>query len=491
MAIPIRFSPRALLIPTLHILALGLWGLHWYVRAFPPTLPSIPGPDSPETRWWGLWPATYLPAWGMIIGSTLLLLCLLVAWRISMSPQSEKDGSRPDPRWIWGVSTLFVAAFYLFPIVHTRWGDAYILTRGLAWPDPALRLTHSWQAPLDVWLHSQVWHWGAPHFGWESAQPVYRLLSPLAGGIYLVTLSTLSLRWTAAPAWLTYGLLVSLGGMQLFFGYVENYSFAAAGVLLYLGLGLAVLQNRMPVWVAATALAITHALHPSTIALAPSLLFLGWTQWRTRTNQTQKGPSFGRILLQIGVPMLLVAGAVLLFMELGGHGFRLLLTEDRPGGGDGRWLVPLWETTTRWEHYTLFSWAHLRDFLNQQLLVGPIILPTLTLIGLAQIWPERGQHRSISENSVHPQAAQEHRFLAIAAGGLLLLTWLWNPDYGGQRDWDLFSLASIPLALLLASQLPRILTRRQLAVGLMPLLIVQAMHLFAWIYQNTLPWEWP
>ncbi|MEZ4608874.1 MAG: hypothetical protein R2838_01215 [Caldilineaceae bacterium] len=75
-----------------------------------------------------------------------------------------------------------------------------------------------------------------------------------------------------APAWLTYGLLVSLGLLQLFFGYVENYSFAAVGVLAYLWLGLRV-AGASPLWLAATVLAVTNATHPSTIVLAPSLLY--------------------------------------------------------------------------------------------------------------------------------------------------------------------------------------------------------------------------
>ncbi|MEZ4555040.1 MAG: hypothetical protein R2854_01060 [Caldilineaceae bacterium] len=83
-----------------------------------------------------------------------------------------------------------------------------------------------------------------------------------------------------APAWLTYGLLVSLGLLQLFFGYVENYSFAAVGVLAYLWLGLRVPAGASPLWLAATVLAVTNATHPSTIVLAPSLLYLGWQSRR-------------------------------------------------------------------------------------------------------------------------------------------------------------------------------------------------------------------
>ena len=70
-------------------------------------------------------------------------------------------------------------SFFLFPVVHTRWGDAYMLAKSIAWPDLSLRLTHSWQAPLDVFLHSQVWLALNEQRGWQDdATGVYLLLSP-------------------------------------------------------------------------------------------------------------------------------------------------------------------------------------------------------------------------------------------------------------------------------------------------------------------------
>ncbi|MCB0161347.1 MAG: hypothetical protein KDD83_24600, partial [Caldilineaceae bacterium] len=81
--------------------------------------------------------------------------------------------------------------------------------------------------------------------------------------------------------------------------------------------------------------------------------------------------------------------------------------------------------------------------------------------------------------------------LSIAAAFYLLFTFLWNPDYGGQRDWDLFSLAALPTTLLLVTVAPRLLRDRYLAPAMAPLILVQVLHTAAWIYQNTLPWQWP
>ncbi|HHY56331.1 MAG TPA: hypothetical protein GYA08_12965 [Chloroflexi bacterium] len=509
------------LVYALHGVALVLLGLHLYVRTLPPTPEPIPSPDSAEAAWWGFWPITYLPAWATLAGVVAVLGAIAMYWHGQAThPEQEDETQSSRALWpvLWGVSLALVAAFFLFPIAHTRWGDAFMLAKGIAYPEPALRLTRSWQAPLDVALHSQLWQQFHGVFGWEDAVPVYRLLSPIAGALYLLVLLRLSRRPLLAPGWLPYALFTTLGLVQLFFGYVENYSFAAVGVLAYLWLGLAVLEGRRPLWLAATILALTHATHPSTIVLAPSLLYLG-AQVMQGTNRAAARPTLlapprnqavRAVVLQIALPMLLISGATFLFMEASGHGIAALLSTDRPGGGDARWFVPLFTTTTRWEHYTMFSWPHLRDWLNGQMLTAPIVLPALTVVGGAWVI-DRMKKRKIerleiedwrlgggvisnlqspisqSLNRFIPTA----RFLSIAAACYLIFTFVWNPDYGGQRDWDLFSLAALPTTLLLALLLSRVLRGQALWGAAVPLLLLQGWHTLAWIYQNTLPWQWP
>jgi hypothetical protein len=395
------------------------------------------------------------------------------------------------------IAAALFLAFFTFPIVHTRWGDAYLLSKSMGWPDPTLRLTHSWQAPLDVYLHALTWRILHAPLRWEDAAPVYRWLSPLAGAIYLTAALALSRKQQLAPAWLTFGALASLGVMQLFFGYIENYSFAAAGILVYLWLALDALAGQRPLWQATLALAVTNAFHPSTIVLVPSLLYVAW---RVACARTRGNKSTLAIVFEVALPMVGMAVAVLALMELGGHGVRALLTTDRPGGGDASWLVPIWAVETRWQHYTMLSWPHLRDMLNEQLLSAPVVLPSLLVIGL--LWIMRIVYVYDKDNSRTDPHAQDSEarqdadrsaaiFLAIAAFCYLLFIWVWNPDYGGQRDWDLFSLAAIPLTLAWVWLLARLLDRRYLIQGVAPLLLLQALHTAAWIYQNTLPWEWP
>lgn len=451
---------------------LCLRGVAWLTLAL-----HVSAPWLQETWAWGVWPATYLPPlwrWG------LAALAILIGWpsiaRRTIVWLDSIFARLPAHRLplLLGLGSLI--PFWLFRLVHTRWGDAYLLSQAIAHPE--VRLTYNWQAPLTVFLHARLWAFGAQRWGWVDAAPAYALTSTLAGGLFVYVLAQLARDLARAEgdrlaAIAPFGLVATLGTMQLFFGYVENYSLMTLGMLVYLWLAWRCLAGKVALIWPATALAITHALHPSSIVLAPSLLYLGW-RWARRGASRR---AFGA-LVQIALPMLIVAGGVVALMTAGGHGVSYLFGADRPGGGDGRWLVPLWTTTTRWEHYTMFSWGHLVDIINQQLLVAPVVLPALLCL-------------LVGARSAARVGTPWTRLLLLASGCSLLFIWTWNPDYGGQRDWDLFAPAAIPLALLLADRLGAAFpARTERAAAALALAAAQAVHTAAWIYQNTRPWSW-
>ncbi len=442
---------------------------------------------------WGLWPVTYLP---LPVRTLFALAALVLAWsgdRLWQALPAANAGLArvrfTSPSVRLAISLLAGACFYLFRIRHLGWGDAKLLVKALA--DP-YRLTYVWQAPLDVFLHAKGWQLGNALFGWPDPVPVYRILSTLAGVAFVWVLTGLAaeLGRNRAEAAAAMGLVLTLGTMQLFFGYIENYSLMTLGVLVYAYLALRCLKARCRgpaggialVW-PATALAITHAFHPSTIILAPSLLYLAFAPLPVDQGNGRDGGDVprtagwridARSVLSIAVPYGLVFAGVVALMTWGDHGLDALMGVDFPGGGDRIWFVPLFEITTKWQHYTMFSVGHLVDIVNQQLLVAPMVWPSLILIALLA----RG--RVLREDATG-------RFLLVMAGCHLLLTLVWNADYGGQKDWDLFSPAALPAALLLAWALPRALAERSaFRAGAWAIIATQAFHLLAWIWRNTL-----
>jgi len=183
------------------------------------------------------------------------------------------------------------------------------------------------------------------------------------------------------------------------------------------------------------------------------------------------------LLMQLVLPPVVVGAGVLALMTAGGHGLSAFLGAEAPGGGDHRWWVPLTEASGKWEYYTMFSRGHLMDFFNEQLLTQPFTLVTLALLA---VFLFRKLPRDIFSG-----------FLLLAAGAYLFLILTWNPDYGGQRDWDLFSTASWAMTLLMAYWLTRALSVTILLRSGLIIVANQALYTAVWIYSNTLPWEWP
>ncbi|MGQ9554392.1 MAG: hypothetical protein ACUVWR_09790 [Anaerolineae bacterium] len=424
---------------------------------------------------WGAggFPMIALPFRLLLAGAALLFLWPRFAeasWDAAMSAWQALRRRFARSVLFAAIAALSLPAFWLARLGHLRWGDAYIFAKGISHPE--VRLTYSWQAPLDLYLHAKIWTLLQPLLGWD-VQMVYAIISCLAGGFFVwVILRIASDLGSNVGARITIvALTLTLGSMQLFCGYVEAYTIAPVGIILFLWLGLRYLRDGGPLWPAALVLAVTHGLTPSTLPLLLSLLYLSWHAWRRR------GWHVGRAGLQVVAPMLLVAVSILALMTAGGHGLNAFLGVDSPGGGDHRWLVPLLQVQTRWEHYTMFSWAHLRDFLNEQLLVAPLSL--LLVIGAM-----------VRYRRVLDWREPMLLFLGLAAGSYLLFTFIWNPDYGGRRDWDLFALASFPLTFLAAYLLNHYLPAAERARTAIVAVAVSLMHLLPWVHFNMLPWPW-
>jgi hypothetical protein len=439
-----------------------------------------------ERAAWGLWSMTYLPAalrWVLALAAAALVL---FGDRLR-TPDWFDRLKLSSPSIRLALAALCAIPFYLLRVRHLRWGDAKVLVQAI--PHPDFKLTYVWQAPLDVFLHAKVWALGNRFFGWPDPKPVYWILSTVAGVAFVWVLLGLAV-WLGrnrAERALIVGLVVTLGTMELFFGYIENYTLMTLGVLIYIWLALQAIRGETSLAWAAIALAVTNAFHPSTIILTPSLLYAGFLAVRGRRqldfedrgSTTLGGKHYPgsawHAAVRIVVPYILVFAGVVALMTSGSHGIDALLGVDAPGGGDRRWFVPLFRTTTKFEHYTMFSLGHLREIANEQLLVAPTILPGLILVVLFA-W---------SRLRLRDPA---FRLLVLMAACYLLLTLTWNPDYGGQRDWDLFAPAAIPAAVLLGYVLPQALPEAGALSGAgWALVAAQGFHLVAWIYQNTLP----
>lgn len=437
----------------------------------------------PEESFWSVWAYTFLPPW---LGWILALLAgalILPAVSQAVARAFQSVWARllvlpiSPPDWYGAAALLAGLVFWLARLRHLRWGDSYMLSVALSYPDLELRVIYNWQAPLTVFLHQRLWQFVAnPLLGWP-VETVYAVVSILCGIMFVYVLLTFSTRLgqSSLEAAIVAGLVLSTGSIQLFFGYVENYTVISLGLLITLFLAWRTLRGEIqPVW-PVLALALTNAFHPSTVFLWPGMLVLVWLSWRRGRGTIQK------ILWQTVLPPLLVAGGILALMESGNHGMSALLGVDQPGGGDTVWFVPLFEIDPEWaryQHYTMFSVAHLLDWSNIHFLISPFGLP-LIIMTLVTI---RRFELTIFDRPVDRDYAL---FLGVTALMYVLLTWLWNPDYGGRKDWDLFAPSAFVYTLLAGYLLIHTLRHEKLREAGLFVLAVSLLHSAAWVFTNT------
>jgi hypothetical protein len=449
----------------------------------------------PEATAWSVWPYTFLPSWlGWLLAllvaaliipafNNIVLKGLAWLWRVWPGKQTRHG-------WFALAALLSGLLFWLARLRHLRWGDAYVLTVALDYDGPGGPLIYNWQAPLTVFTHQRLWQFVAnPLLGWPP-ETVYAAVSIVCGMIFVYVLLVFlaQLGRNSLETAILAGLMLTTGSMQLFFGYVENYTIISLGLLITLFLAWRALRGEVqPGW-PVLALSLTNSFHPSTVFLWPGMLFLVWLCWKRQRISLING------LLQTILPPLLVGGGTFALMEYGDHGLSSLLGADRPGGGDGIWFVPLFATTTQWQHYTMFSVAHILDWSNEHFLISPFGLP-LIILSLITVYrfrltlfdPSNFDPSMFAPSNIDALPDKDYAyFLGVTTTVYLLLSWVWNPDYGGQKDWDLFAPSAFVYTLLAGYLLVRTLSDRdKLKTGSLFVIAVSLLHTAAWIFTNT------
>jgi tetratricopeptide (TPR) repeat protein len=318
--------------------------------------------------------------------------------------------------WKGGYLVLGAAAWTAFFLLRERsfyLGDGQILISSLG-SRPLLQL-HS--EPLGIFipfaLHRLLSHWRI------APETTYALISCTSGVIYLF----LAWLWAKATAedrlgrWLSFGILATLGLVQQFFGYVENYSLFVAIQLAYFYFGVRALQGKGSVLIPALVLIALVCLHLSGLMLLPTLALL-WSERRKGWSEAGK-TTF--ISLSILGALLLAGLAMFVVGRLAAFSHYLLAFQG------GRSDAP---------DYSIFSRDHISDVANLHLLASPVAIPLL-LITIGFIL----------------KAAREEgivRFLLLSVLAQVAFTFFFNPELGAGRDWDLLSaVGTLAFALLL------------------------------------------
>ena len=358
---------------------------------------------------------------------------------------------------VWITRTLVLilglAAFIALSSALHLLGDGYYLLREL--------VSDTWEktyrAPLSFALIRAL-HQAGQAF-WQTAENTYRIYSYTSGVLYVLIAFRVSaaLGKNTLEKSIVLAFLLTTGYIQLFFGYVENYPLYMPGLLLYIYAGLRAWEHRMSLIVPALLLGILLTLHLAFASLAPSLLVLAFRAYRLRrgiaSDTKNVAVSLGALCC---VP--LSAGV---FLHLSGVGFEAYL-----GKMGGRSFLPLFEEPGFLVQYRMFSFAHILDFINLQLLSAPAACMALMLLRM--------------------EDSARQPFLAVCTVVPLLFTFIASPGIGAVRDWDIFSLPALPLTVWVASLIVnRISDRSQLFHASFLLCGAAALHTGLWVGVNA------
>nr|MBN2277002.1 hypothetical protein [candidate division Zixibacteria bacterium] len=410
----------------------------------------------PLESFWGFNHLKYFPPFVTLIYA-LLFLCILIPATSNginklLTTFSDRFKSLPGPVKVILVFTISAVIFYFFRVHVYSLGDGY---QRIYQIEQGYLFFHT--ETLDFFLHGILYRF-LNLLGKFSAEWVYIFFSILTGIGFVLTVFFVRPDFDSRPETRIFikVALFALGGLQLFFGYVESYSLFYAFSLLYLFFASDTLFSGRRLLTASIILALALVSHEAAMVFVPSYLYLAF-----KCNKTKPKIAFSRRIvafLIVIVPTMAVIG-----MEIW---LRLNVAEYLPELSGG--ILPIYSPGS----YAIISPRHLLDVLNEFLLISPI--PFLILPILFISYKSNSNHRAVTVFSI---------VIIISSLAMLLLL---DPKLGYARDWDLFSIpaAAVGLgsALLLISRisLNNIKRHSQLILAALPIIFLSG-----WITLNA------
>jgi Flp pilus assembly protein TadD len=429
----------------LQIAAMGplrnsFWGLHFY--AF-------------------LHPAVALLAWVALVGAAVTLFRGKPSFRAN------------DPHWLSRhpvmASVVFAilcgVVFWLLRSQNLFLGDALPLKI-----DVAKGKDFHPRQPLTMWLQQALYRFLGPVVGREGmgneavAQRAVALGSVIAGVLYAFVAAAFGralakgVKHGTAVAWLVTLILVTQGFTLLFFGYVENYTFYALAVTLYLWLALRVMQGNYPLLLPGLALVLALLLHLSAAVLVPSFLVL--SAWEIMDHRTRAHAV--RDLVVCAAVLVAVQFALLALRDYNLLGSLFDVSGRALGGKDERLI----------QNY-MFSGRHLRDFFNEQFLIGPLALFVLVPgVAVALSGTDRRSLPTV--------------FFLAAGVSYLAASWMaGDSNLGYARNWDLLAPAGVCFtAGAMYFVVTQVADRQTVARLLLFGVVISVVHVVPWVWIN-------
>jgi tetratricopeptide (TPR) repeat protein len=375
----------------------------------------------PSQRLWGINLLHYMPAvWRWILAICALLILVpsvnkavgsLLRGLFRATAGRFKGLSK-----YWEYILFTLAGGAVFWALRTKTyllGDSFVRAREIN-----MGAKFSFTAPLDFLLHARV----AKLLNWDAFQ-TYALLSVLSGAVFVFVILLLAdvMGRDGKERLLIFSVIITMGAIQLFFGYVESYSLVCVAIVLYVLFSFRYLRKNSGLILPVLAFLLAFSLHLYAVTLLPSVIYLALSGRKTRSGKGETDGKLVKLVLSVGI---VIAVAAALFI--------LQRYNPEQKGLEYYLISPLGSGESS---YSLFSFSHLLDLINHQLLISPIgllicLTPVLAL-SIRTIWKDKLA-----------------MFLMVLSVSTLAYALLIDPKLGYARDWDLFAFTALGYTLL-------------------------------------------
>lgn len=322
------------------------------------------------------------------------------------------------------VAVVSFMAFYVLRVHVHSLGDGY---QRINQVEKGIIFYHT--ELLDFFLHAVLYRL-LNIFGKVSGESIYAFYSIICGASFVTVIYLFRFPESRMNEDSTYikWLIITMGGVQLFFGYAESYSLYYPMSLIYILLAARYLETGKGIIGATVVYIFIPFIHLTSIFLLPSMSYILIQHYRNNNKFSQE-PGGAKISIKRHLPLLLfaVSTTLLCIIEISAE-----TTGQTYSSGFANKLLPIFSAN----QYSVFSFAHLRDILNELLLVMPAPLVLLYYLS----WRKKEDH-----------TRGQFYFLGIIALLPILFLFFLDPRLGFARDWDLFSIpaASLGLAIIL------------------------------------------
>jgi tetratricopeptide (TPR) repeat protein len=375
----------------------------------------------PKSRLWGINHLAYFPLWVRLL-FTILGLSILIPYLNSkiynlLDQILSFFQNFFAKKRVLSYSFLSLVFMFLFWLLRTRMyflGDGYAQISFLK----EEQYTKTGFEALEIFAHLYLYKF-LKLFITPAAESIYVGMSIFAGGVFVFLLFFLSkaLSEDITDRLLIFSILIFSGATQLFLGYAEHYTLTYVSIFAYLYFSLRYLEGKARIYLPVLFCALSAGFHFSSAYLLPSLFFL------LALKRKKEEFVFSK---KRALPYLLVLVFLLVLSVFYIWSFNPVLSEI---------FVPLLKGRVYVPDYTLFSFPHILDIINQHLLLSPVGI--ILLVSLVIAFKDRLR----SKKPLIP-------FLVIVSLGQLFYHFVVDPKLGAGRDWDLISNVALGYTLL-------------------------------------------